>query len=80
VPNSALLGVKRCGFLREEGVEVVTLGQAGEENGLVTTREDAARWGKLFQEHRYVNYGILVTLPDFGEEKAVAQSIRHANL
>ena len=48
--------------------------------GSVETWADAARCGELFARHRSSIDGILVSLPNFGDEKGVADSIRLSEL
>ena len=48
--------------------------------GAVETWADAARCGELFRRHRESIDGILVCLPNFGDEKGVADSIRLSEL
>ncbi len=48
--------------------------------GAVETRAEAARCAELFQRHRDRIEGIIVTLPNFGDERAVADTLRIAGL
>lgn len=48
--------------------------------GAVETWADAARCGELFARHRSSIDGILICLPNFGDEKGVADSIRLSEL
>lgn len=48
--------------------------------GSVETWADATRCGELFARHRSSIDGILVSLPNFGDEKGVADSIRLSEL
>ena len=48
--------------------------------GAVETWPDAVRCGELFRKHRESIDGILVCLPNFGDEKGVADSIRLSEL
>lgn len=66
--------------LKEQEIDVVTLSESDPSHGLVATYDDAIRCGTLFREHRDIIDGILVSLPDFGEEKAIAQAIRFSDL
>jgi L-fucose isomerase-like protein len=49
-------------------------------NGAVETREEAAAYARLFSENRSVIDGILVVLANFGDEIAIAETIRQAAL
>lgn len=42
--------------------------------------EDARKYGELFKSRAGVLYGLLVTLPNFGDERAVANTIRFSGL
>ena len=48
--------------------------------GAVETRAEARRCADMFRENRDRLAGIIVTLPNFGDEKAVAETIRMADL
>src|SRR5207247_3541723 len=43
-------------------------------------RQEAARCAELFKKHREEIDGVVVTLPNFGDERAIAETIRMANL
>jgi len=62
--------------LEEEGLRSIVLGPTATPFGSVETLEDAEKCAALFKEHREEIDGILVTLPNFGDERAVATSIR----
>ena len=66
--------------LESAGIEVVSL--TGEESkfGAVETREESKRCAELFKKHRERIDGIVVTLPNFGEERAIADTLRLADL
>ncbi len=66
--------------LTEEGVEVIALDTTDTPFGSVETLQDAEKCAALFQAHRAEIDGILVTLPNFGDERAVANTIRMAEL
>ena len=42
-------------------------------NGAVETREDAHKYARFFREHRDAIDGIVVSLPNFGDEIAVVR-------
>jgi L-fucose isomerase-like protein len=50
------------------------------QHGAVTSRDDAKKCAELFRANRDSIGGIIVTLPNFGEEKAIAETLRMANL
>ncbi len=66
--------------LEEEGIEAIALGPEDTPFGSVETLEDAKRCAALFKEHREKIDGILVTLPNFGDERGVANAIRLSGL
>lgn len=66
--------------LEEEGIRVVALGTEDTEHGSVVTLEDAHKCADLFKAHREQIDGVLVTLPNFGEERAIANVLRFADL
>ncbi len=64
----------------ELGVEPVMLAEADTKLGSVETWADAKRCAELFRAHRDRIAGVLVTLPNFGDEKAVADTLRLSGL
>src|SRR5256886_16299850 len=66
--------------LESAGVKVVALSEAESKFGAVETREEARRCADLFKQHREAIDGIVVTLPNFGDERAIADTLRMAGL
>jgi L-fucose isomerase-like protein len=66
--------------LEEEGINTVILGPEDTPFGSVETLEDAEKCAALFKEHAEEINGILVTLPNFGEERGVANAVRMSGL
>ncbi|MHB1355955.1 MAG: L-fucose/L-arabinose isomerase family protein [Anaerolineae bacterium] len=66
--------------LAEEGFQAVVLGPDDTPYGAVETYEQSKQCAALFREHASEIDGILVTLPNFGEERGIADTIRLANL
>ena len=66
--------------LEKAGVTVVVLTEADSKFGAVESRQEAARCGALFAKHREAIDGIVVTLPNFGDERAIADALRLAGL
>ena len=66
--------------LKEEGIDVVALTPEDTPYGSVETYAEAKQCAALFKAHREEIDGILVTLPNFGDERGVADSIRLAEL
>jgi len=62
------------------GYSAVMLGGEDTKFGSVETWQDAKKCAALFAEHRGEIDGILVTLPNFGDERGVADTIRLAGL
>jgi L-fucose isomerase-like protein len=66
--------------LEAEGIKVVALGPDDTTYGSVESVSDAEKCAALFKKHAEEIDGILVTLPNFGDERAVANSIRWSGL
>ena len=66
--------------LGAEGIKVVALGPEETTYGSVESVSDAEKCATLFREHAEEIDGILVTLPNFGDERAVANAIRWSGL
>jgi len=62
------------------GHKYVVLSPEQTLHGAVQTYEDAKQCAALFQKHAGEIDGIIVTLPNFGEERPIADTIRWANL
>ncbi len=66
--------------LEDGGFGAVVLDTEATPYGSVESLDDAKKCAALFQEHADDIDGILVTLPNFGDERAVAETIRRAGL
>ncbi len=66
--------------LEAAGIEVIAVTPEETKFGAVETREEARRLADLFQKHRRRISGVIVTLPNFGEERAIADTLRMADL
>jgi len=66
--------------LKAEGFDVVALGPKETPFGSVETRQDAKKCAELFRANAERIDGVLVTLPNFGDERAVAETLRLAGL
>lgn len=62
------------------GVDVVILGEDATKLGAVETWEHARACAELFRRHRDTIDGVLVCLPNFGDEKGVADTLKLAAL
>jgi len=66
--------------LKAAGVEVVALTPQDSKYGAVETFEEAKRCADLFRQHRDSIDGVIVTLPNFGDERAIADTLRRSDL
>src|ERR1700732_4220617 len=66
--------------LTAAGMDVVALTPEESKYGAVETREESRRCADLFKQNRDRIDGIVVTLPNFGEERAIADALRLADL
>jgi len=66
--------------LEKAGIKAITLTPEQSKFGSVETHDDAIRCGDLFRAHRDEIDGIIVTLPNFGDERGIADSIRYSKL
>ena len=66
--------------LEAAGVKPIVLGPEETAHGAVETYEDAKKCAALFQQHAKEIDGIIITLPNFGEERGLADTLRLANL
>jgi L-fucose isomerase-like protein len=66
--------------LDEEGYKAVCLTPEDTKFGSVETLQDARKCADLFKKHNEQIDGMLVSLPNFGDERGVANSIRLSSL
>jgi L-fucose isomerase-like protein len=66
--------------LESAGIDVVALTPEQSKYGAVESREDSKRCAELFKKNRERIDGVIVTLPNFGEERAIADTLRMADL
>jgi L-fucose isomerase-like protein len=66
--------------LQSKGIEAVALTPEESKYGAVETREESRRCAELFKRNRDRIDGVIVTLPNFGEERAIADTLRLADL
>ena len=66
--------------LENAGIDVVALTPEQSKYGAVETREESKRCAELFKKNADRIDGIIVTLPNFGEERAIADTLRLADL
>ncbi len=67
-------------LLEAEGFKVVALNEKDTPYGSVETYQDAKKCAALFKKHREEIDGILVTLPNFGDERGIADTVRLSGL
>jgi L-fucose isomerase-like protein len=68
------------GVLQAAGMDVVVLGLEQSKHGAVETHEEAKRCAQLFRANADRIDGVIVTLPNFGDERAIADTLRLARL
>ena len=66
--------------LQKAGIDVVVLGPEQSKHGAVETYEDAKRCAELFKSKGDAIDGVIVTLPNFGDERAIADTLRLSRL
>lgn len=71
---------KMLGVLEKAGVKVVAVSSEDTKFGAVETREDSRKCANLFKARRDDIDGVIVTLPNFGEERGIADALRWSEL
>jgi len=66
--------------LEQAGIQAVCLTPEDTQYGAVFSLDDAHKCANLFKAHRDRIDGVLITLPNFGEETAMANAMRWAGL
>lgn len=66
--------------LERSGIEAVVLGPDQSKHGAVETYEEAMRCAELFKSKAAAIDGVIVTLPNFGDERAIADTLRLSRL
>ncbi|UCC87661.1 MAG: L-fucose/L-arabinose isomerase family protein, partial [Anaerolineales bacterium] len=66
--------------MEEEGITPITLTPEDTKFGSIESLSDSQKGADLFKKHRDEIDGVLVTLPNFGDERAVANTLRWADL
>src|ERR1700739_4999462 len=61
-------------------MDTVALSPEQSKNGAVETRDESKRCAELFRHNRDRIDGVIVTLPNFGDERAIADTLRGADL
>lgn len=66
--------------LKKKGIETVVIDEKATSCGAVESLAEARACADLFKAHRDEIMGVVVTLPNFGDERAVSNTIRMAGL
>ena len=66
--------------IKKSGYDVIALGADETRYGAVESREESKKLADLFRANRDKIDGIIVTLPNFGDERAIADALRMAEL
>ncbi len=66
--------------LKKNGCRAVALSMQDTKYGAVETFADAKKCAALFAQKADLIDGVIVTLPNFGDEKGVAETIKHSGL
>ena len=66
--------------LEAAGAQAVVLGPEESKHGAVETYTESERCAELFKRHADAIDGIIVTLPNFGEERGIVDAIRLSGL
>ncbi|HUZ04576.1 MAG TPA: L-fucose/L-arabinose isomerase family protein [Acidobacteriaceae bacterium] len=61
-------------------IRAIALSPEESKYGAIETHEEARRCGDLFRKHRDEIDGVIVTLPNFGDERAIADAMRYSTL
>jgi L-fucose isomerase-like protein len=72
--------VQILGLFKKLGVTPVILGEKDTKLGGVETHAEARTCANLFRQHREQLDGVLVVLPNFGDEKGVADTLKLAGI
>jgi len=67
-------------LLEKAGIRVIITPAGDTNNGAIESLAEAHLCADLFKQHRDEIDGVLVTLPNFGDERAIANTLRFANL
>ncbi len=66
--------------IEKSGFNTVVLPDGATSSGAIETVEDARKCVRLFNEHRYEIEGIIVSLPNFGDEISIAVTLSESKL
>jgi len=71
---------KIINVINELGYEYVILSENDTKFGVVETYEDAKKCADLFKQNREKINGLIIILPNFGDEKGIVNTLKIANL
>jgi len=66
--------------LEAAGIRAIIVDEDATNNGAIESLQESRLCADLFKQHRDEIDGILVTLPNFGDERAIANTIRFSGL
>ena len=66
--------------LKELGFGYVILSERDTKDGVVESYSDAKKCAKLFEENKEQIVGIIIVLPNFGDEKGIANTLKISDL
>jgi L-fucose isomerase-like protein len=66
--------------VEKAGMRAIAPGPDDTKYGAVETRAEALKCAELFRRHADEIDGIIITLPNFGEERGIVEALRHADL
>lgn len=66
--------------LEQAGIRVLALGENETAYGAVESYREAQLCAEFFRQHRDEIDGVLITLPNFGDERAIANTLKMADL
>ena len=66
--------------LEELGIKIITVSVEDTQDGVIETLADAEKCADLFRQNALKIDGIFITLPNFGDERAIADAIKGSGL
>jgi L-fucose isomerase-like protein len=66
--------------MQKAGIDAISLTPEESKFGAIETFEEARRCAELFKKHRDSLEGVIVSLPNFGDERAIADALRLSDL
>ena len=68
------------GILKEGGYGIVTVSESDTPDGVVETLEDAEKCASVFRQNAARIDGIVISLPNFGDERSIADAVKRSGL